>query len=218
MADNLYGETRSQGFNAIGSQRAIGLDELGGLLNSPMSPALYNLARRGLVYGIKHTVATAVAPLQVVPTTTAAFVLNNTDSGASAKNLIMLQCGIYLGSGTNGIGAAVFAGVTGGPLATQLTTDGTGFTKSQGLGAGQAASLAYGDVSKTVVAGWQHIGGFDANPAAAVPGASRVFDLNGAFIVRPTYAFMMHTVAGAGTSAAYCYSALWAEVRCTTDI
>jgi hypothetical protein len=214
MAEQMESIVRGVDFQAEGTPRVVGCDELGGLLSSQLSPSLFNLARCGKIFAAKHTVATAVAPLQVVPTTTAAAVLYN--PAESGKMLVMLKCGVYLGSGTSGIGLAVFGGVTGGALATALTADGSGVTRSQGLGAGQS-SVAFMDFSKTVVAGWTYIGGLDSNPAAAVPGTGRDFDLNGAFIVRPTYAFHAHTVAGAGTSAAYCFSFLWAEVNCTVD-
>lgn len=215
MAEQLEAVVRGVDFQAEGTPRPIGSDELGGALVSALSPNLFNLARSGKIFGGIHTVATAVAPLQVVPTTTAAWVVYNPVE--SGRLLVMLQCGIYLGSGTNGIGAAVFGGVTGGVLATPITANVSGVTRSIGLGTGQT-SVAFCDTSETVVANWQHLGGLDANPAAAVPGAGRIFDLNGAYIVRPGFAFMMHTVAGAGTSALYCYSSLWAEVNATLDI
>lgn len=209
------GRTRQAFYSGVGNTRQVGLSEMGGIQADQLLPNCTELARIGKVYGIVHTVATAVPPLQVVPTTTAAFVVNNTDV-ASGRNMVMLQCGAFLGSGTAGIGTTVMVGVTGAPLATQLTADGTGFTKLFGTGFNQG-SVAFGDVSKGVIAGWVPIASVD-NQAGAVPGTGISADLRGMFIVRPTYAFMMHAVAGAGTTAKFCFYAIWLELPITVSI
>jgi hypothetical protein len=39
--------------------------------------------------------------------------------------------------------------------------------------------------------------------------------LNGEWIVRPTFAFSLHVVAGPGTAAAFCFFAAWIEAPLT---
>jgi hypothetical protein len=214
MADYLEGLTGPASYQASGTQRAVSLDELGGLKVSGLLPAYYDLARQGKIFACTHTVATAEAPLQVVPTTTAALVVNNVDSSTGGKVLVLLQAGLYLGSGTSGIGATLYGQVGSTALATQLSADTSGVTRTNGRG-GADSSVAYVGISKTVAGGWTQLGSYDC-AAAAVVGQGFAVPLHGMFVVRPTYAFGLHATAPAGTTAKFVFSAIWAEVQGST--
>src|SRR5262245_50228396 len=109
MADPLQAVVAAnQTFQATGTPRNVTASELGGLMCSDLDPALYAYAKAGKVFFAVHTVATAVAPLQVVPTTTAAFVVNNVATPTSNTVLVVIQAGYFLGSGTAGIGTTLF--------------------------------------------------------------------------------------------------------------
>jgi hypothetical protein len=214
MADQVEGLTTQASYQAVGTPRVLSMDELGGLKVSGLLPAYYDLARQGKIFACTHTVATAEAPLQVVPTTTAALVVNNVDTSTSAKVCVVLQAGIFLGSGTSGIGATLYGQVGSTPLATQLSADTSGVTRTNGRG-GADSSVAYVGISKTVAGGWTQLGSYDC-AAAAVVGQGLVVPLHGMFVVRPTYAFGLHAVAPAGTTAKFVFSVIWAEVQGTT--
>lgn len=214
MSTLLEGKTLNPAYQAAGTPKEISLSELGGVMNSPLDPALYAMARAGKIFFATHTVATAVAPLQVVPTTTAAFVVNNVDTSTSGKLVVPIMAGVFLGSGTAGIGTTLFAQVGSTALATQLAADTSGVTRGNTRG-GLDASIAFVGLSKTVAGSWLPIASVD-NAAAAVPGTGIQVPLHGMFVVRPTFAFGLHAVAGAGTSAAFVFSAAWLEIQGTT--
>lgn len=211
MAEVVNGTVNNLPSNATAVNTPLSLQQtpLGSLKFASMEPRYLEMAREGKIFTVTLTVAQAVAPLQVVPTTTAAFVLNHYDT-TTTKCLFPIRIAAFLASGTSDIGATLFAQVGSTPLATQLTANGTGVVMSNTRG-GVPASSAYGDTSKTVAGGWCAIGSF-ANAAAATPGCGVVVDVEGMFCVRPTYALGLHVVSGAGTTAKYTFSVTWAEL------
>lgn len=201
------------GIQGSGSNLALRQTHQGSLVTSHYEPDYYELARNGQIFTVTTTVAVAVAPLQVVPTTTAAFVLNNVDTSTSAKVLVPLTVSCYLGSGTADTGMSLFAQCTSTALATQLTANGTGVVMSNTRGSG--TSIAYADSSKTVAGGWVCLGSI-ANAASTTPGVGITVDCKGLFIIKPTFALGLHVLSGAGTSAKFSYSVTWAEVAAPT--
>jgi len=148
-----------------------------------------------------------------VPTTTAAFVVNNVASDNPATALVPILAGAYLASGTAGGGLTLFGQVTQKPLGTQLTADGTGVARGRPPQQ-STAGLAFCDLSKTVTGAWCPLGSCERT-ANATPGAGLVVWPHGMFTVPPGYAFSLHVLAGAGTSAAYCFAVAWIEVPLT---
>lgn len=207
---------RAATFSGAGQTRQLGTSEMGGVHTDRLLPEFTEMCRTGRVQGAVNTVATGVVPLQVVPTTTAAFVIQNVDSGSGAKNIIPLMCGAYLASGTAGIGVTLFAGVSAGPLATALAADTAGVTRMQGIGAGQS-QISWVGLSKSVVANWIPLASANVS-AAAVPGTGVQADCRGMFIVRPTWAFMLHTLADAGSTSKFSFWVTWLEVPVSISI
>lgn len=188
---------------------------LGQLSVAEVEPKYYELARAGLIFGITHTVATAIVPLQVFPTTTAGFVVNNVSTDGSL--LVPLKIGISVGSGTAGAGASLGVGVTPSALATQLTADGAGVVHKSLRDAGKVPT-AYMDFAKAVVAPVYSIIGVCNHAAVATVGGGGLFDCDGLFVVKPTFALAGFILSGAGTSAAYCISVTYAMIPNTTAL
>src|SRR5262245_43803956 len=128
MADPVQFVVGNPSFQAAGTQRNGLSTEQGGHLVSVLDPSLHVYSRMGRVFSVTTTVATAVAPLQVVPTTTAAFVLNNV--ATDGRLLVIVAAGFINGSGTSDKGGALYGQVGSAPLGTQLTADATGVVKS----------------------------------------------------------------------------------------
>lgn len=216
MAEQLEGKVESfpsqnQGFNTPAQLR---MSELKSLFVDQMAPDYYEMCRNAKIFGVTTTVAVAVVPLQVVPTTTAAFVLNNVSTTNTL--VVPLAISVLFASGTAAVGSSIYAQVGSTPLATQLTADGTGVVKSCLRGGVATGSVCWGDSSKTVAGGWQLIGGINTT-AATTPGYSVSIPVNGMYVVRPTYALGLHVLSGAGTTAAFSYSVIWAELPGTAS-
>src|SRR4051812_11674093 len=103
--------TRPPSFQAVNTSRTLEASEMGGLHVDRILPEFTELARTGKLYGAAQTVDSAIAPLQLVPTTTAAFVVYNSAQAVSQllggverkippTVLIPIACGAILGSGT----------------------------------------------------------------------------------------------------------------------
>lgn len=195
-----------------GVSRPVLTDEFGGVYRSKLAPRYMAYARMGWVRFATHTVATAVAPLQVVPTTTAAFVLNNVS--VTGNMAVMLEAGCMFASGTAPAGFSLWGQVTSAPLATQLTQDAVGITRGNGRGGAGQVGDTFADFSKTVAGGWALLGAMDTG-VPATPGVGLTRPLDGGWIVKPTYAFGLHVVAGAGSSAAFTFYAKWIELPIT---
>jgi hypothetical protein len=211
MAEDVQGLTATPSYQAVGTPREVLLSELGGLFTAQLDPQLYTLARMGRIFHAVHTVATAVVPLQVVPSTTAALVVNNVDTSTPNRLVVPLFAGCWLASGTAGIGVSLFGLSTSTALATQLSANTSGVTVGCSRG-GSDAPNSYVGLSKTVAGNWSFLGSVDVS-AAAVPGTGTpMVPLHGLFVVRPTYAFGLHAVAGAGTTAAFSFAVIWAEI------
>jgi hypothetical protein len=216
MSDPVQTVVMDPRYRPVGDPRPWGCDELGGLYFSKLCPDYFALSRAGKVFTATHTIATAVAPLQVVPTTTAAFVVNNVHApaaGVPGKLVVPLFASVFLASGTAALGLSLWGQVGSTPLATQLTANDAGVTVGNAMDSGRTR-ISWVGLSKTVAGAWTCLGGMDC-AAATTPGVGLTIPLRGMFVVQPTYAFGLHVLAGAGTSAAFTFSVAWAEVEGT---
>ena len=197
------------------TQNVFSTTKLGAIRTAGVEPAFYELSRSSRVFGLSLAVGNAVACVQTVPTTTATFYLHNNAATGSTRCLVPLLIGAYLGSGTAAAGMTVMATVTTANTVSPPTANGTGYTIT-GLN-GTGTSVALGKSSQTIPSGsvWVQIASSETT-ADTNPGTGCLREANGMFVVRPGFGLGVAVLSGAGTSAAYCPSIIWAEIE--TDI
>lgn len=211
MAELMEGRVEYQQSNlGNNTQRAWSLSGLGSNRFAQCEPSLFELSRAGRLFGMSLTVAASVIPVQTVPTTTASVCIFNAAS-AGGKLIVPLRLGFFNASGTSDKGQILLASVTSTTLATPLTANGTGYVIG-GLRSGDTVSVAFADSAKTVApCVWTSVGGLEST-ADAVPGCGQMFDVEGMFIIKPQYALGLAVLSGAGTTAKFSFSAIWAEI------
>jgi len=182
---------------------------LNSLAVDSVAPRYFELARAGLIFCAQHTIATAITPVQTYPTTTGNVVLNNVNTNGGL--LVPLKIAATVGSGTAAVGASLLVGVTPSALATQLTADGTGVVHKSLRDAGKTPT-AYMDFGKTVVAPVYSTLGANLTAASTTPGGGAVHDCEGVYIVKPTFALVVDVLSGAGTSAKWNISIIYAMI------
>lgn len=214
MSTQLQGRVAPIGQQYDNTPLDILQTNLGSTRVGQTEPDYFEMARRGWLFGVHHTVATAIAPVQVISTTTAPFVLNNVDT--SGNVIVPLLVGVMLGSGTAGLGLTLCAGVTNGAVTTQLSADGTGVVHKCLRDQGNTPT-AFADFAKTIPAGsvFNNIGGMQ-NAAAAVVGSGFTVDLRGMYVIKPTYGFCLSILSGAGTSPLFTLSVIYARIPSLT--
>lgn len=213
MAEVFEGRVEELAQTYSNTPQPVSLQHLGALRVSDATPRYYEWARKGWLFGFNHTIATAITPVQVFPTTTGNLVLNNADTTGCC--VVPLLVSVMNGSGTNGIGFSLLAGVTPSALATQLVADGSGVVHKN-LRDNANTPTAYADFNKTVVAPVYNVIASSAMAAAAVPGGGVTADCMGMFVIKPTFAFVLDVLSGAGTSAKFNVNVIYARVPTLT--
>lgn len=198
---------------ATGTEQEEQITRLGSLRVAQLENNGFEAGRaaRSFVGGI-NLVAGGVVPVVNLPTTTAPFVLYNSNP-AGGKLYHVKHAGLYYASGTAGAdGASLFGGMTTSPLATALTAnDATNFFTQATRGYGVVSG--YVGVAKTIPSGtaWMMLGGM-LNLANTVTGPGFSVDIRHlGFIVPPGYAFVLGALGDTGTSAKYGFTVAWDE-------
>ena len=188
---------------------------LGGLKTNQVTPDLYQLAEAGRIYTAQFGVVTnAVASVTDIPTTGGHFCLYNGNTSASRLNLAILSIGWMSASGTVGIGAALVGGVSGGAQASAVTTTSGNIIKSTCGSARTTAATADSTLTLTTQPAWAILGNYNSVSGVGI-GFGSVIDVQGMYIVPPTYVFAAAVVSPTGTSPAFLCSITYAEIEGT---
>jgi len=202
---------------APNQQYTMGLSGMGALQVQQIEPVNSALAQNGYIYGLSAgVVANAQASIQQIPTTAATWALyNNSPTGAGGYCVVPLKIGVWLASGTSGVGGTLIGGLSTAAQAAAIS-NATGIVgpKSLSASAAQRTSLATIGVSATLAGApaWLPIGNFLNHAAAATPGTGGVFNLDGMFVIPPKFALGLDVFSGAGTTALYAVSVIYAEI------
>lgn len=160
-------------------------------------PSKAELVRMGKVFSTSGgVVANGVVAVVDQPTVANINGLYNNNSVGSNIHLVMLKVSAYACSGTLGVGRGVVAGVSG-PQAS-VPAKGTGVVGPNNhlpTSTNTSNAIMTLSVNSTLTPTLLHLGGSD-NPAAAEVGAGLSFDVEGLFIVPPTYFFAAHVIGG----------------------
>ncbi|MDE2096903.1 MAG: hypothetical protein KGL39_06610 [Patescibacteria group bacterium] len=180
-----------------------------------VGPRWAELVRMGKVFAASGgVVANAIAPVVDMPTTANIHGLYNGNSVASNICLAIIKVSTYAASGTLGLGRAMIGCVSGGAQSAKPSA-GTGVVGPNNLlpTSTNASNAVMGTGTALTTAGaWQVLGGLDT-PAAVEIGAGLSADVEGMFIVPPTYVFGLHVLAPLGTTAKFLGTIIWAEYQ-----
>jgi hypothetical protein len=200
---------------ATGTEQENQITRLGSLRMTMLEQWGFELGRANRSFtGCIALVAGAVVPVVNLPTTTAPFVLFNSNP-AGGKLYHVTHVGMAYGSGTAGAaGAQLFGGVSPAVLATPMTSnDATNFQTQSTRGYG--AVTGYVGVAKTIASGtaWMLLSGSTAASAATVTGQGVAADVRHlGFVVPPGFVMTLGALGDTGTTAKYLFSIAWNEI------
>jgi len=160
--------------------------------------------------GGTQVIASGIAPVSAIPTTTATLALFNTEPDGG-KSLVIDQIGMFLGSGTAAAGATLLATVTvGKPTAPSAASN----YSSQSC-SGRGTSIARWATALTIPAGsaWIQVSSSFQLATANVGQGDMPSGFLGGLVVPPGYALGLAILSGAGTTPLYSVSATWGELE-----
>lgn len=159
-----------------------------------------------------QVIASGIAPVAAIPTTTATLALYNTASDGG-KSILLEKLAFTLGSGTAAAGATLFATVSNGKLAS-VPSAASNYSSQCLSGDPTATSIARWATGVTIPAGsaWAvAASSFQLAAANVGQGDQPAAFPGGGILVRPGCALGLAILSGAGTTPLYTVSAYWSE-------
>jgi hypothetical protein len=209
----LSGMVRRAARVGMGGPADLSLSEFGNLRTDKFLPDYATLAKARRIYGATTGTGTAVAPVQAVPTTAAAWGLfNGEDPGG--KSYAILFAGCHSISGTLGLGLALLGTVATAPV---TGTKPTAYANAQvsSLSGSKSLSAAVLASAVTLVVpqpAWITLAARDQVSAVSV-GSGLVADVKGMLVIPPQYVGGFTVLAPAGTTALFGIDLVWAELE-----
>lgn len=202
---------------AVTDQVKLRLTNHESLVVAQMEPPNLEMTRAATRFMLGNSAAiTGIAPVQVLPTTTAQWVIWNADNKLTYW---FEEIGMYLTSGTPGVGGILLASLFSTPAQTGSSVAGATVAscgKPSGQGQSSGAIVKTGVTITTPAAPvWYPIA---TNPSPNVTAfASSTFlehrNLRGAIAVPPGYGLGLNVVAPAGTTPLFAPFARWVELE-----
>jgi len=180
----------------------------GGLHVQTVNPKYMEFARGQRLYAASTGAGTAIAPVNALPTTTAAWALYNGDTG---KHLVVLKITAHSVSGTLGLGMSLLAGISSAAQASAPSAYSSSVHKAITPGSADTNGVFAQNVTLAGAPIWVNVASRDQLSAASI-GSGLVADVEGMFIIPPTYALGMTVLAPAGTSALFNVGVVYATV------
>ena len=176
----------------------------------------FELSRSGKrFHGGTQTITNGIAPVQVLPTTTATLALYNNDSNGNGLALVLDWLNVFLGSGVPAAGLTVMFSVAK-PI-TPPTTNTTGHSSGALSGTANGSKALWGAaLTIPANAAWSALVSTFQPAAANVGQGDNYIDLAGRIVIPPGYALCLAVFSGLGTLPLYCVSAQWSEIE--TDL
>lgn len=157
-----------------------------------------------------QVIASGIAPVVAIPTTTATLALFNGEDDGGAS-LVIERVGFALGSGTPAAGATLLLCVTNIKLATVPTMESNYAVQS--LSAGGRRSKALWKAGATVAtSAWFHAASSPQLAAANIGQGGDQYIGDGEIVIPPGFALGIAIWSGAGTTPLYTVSAVWSEL------
>jgi hypothetical protein len=215
MSDTINGEVRrfSSGLSTAGD-RPLRLTFTESVAVAQVEPANVEASRAGKRFLLGNSAAiTGIANVTSLPTTAAQWVLYNT---SERKTLFFEEIGMYLTSGTPGVGGILLAALIKLPLVAAPGTPHTGtkVSSASSLASGSLVAKSAITVTEPAAPTWYHIAS-NPSPNVTAFAASTYLEhrnLQGAIAVQPGYGLGLCVVAPAGTSPLFAPFARWIEL------
>lgn len=160
-----------------------------------------------------QVIASGIAPVSAIPTTTATLALYNTAEDGG-KSIVLERINVCLGSGTAAAGATLFGAVSAGKPAS-VPSAASNYSSQCLNGRINNTSIARWATAVTMPSGsaWVALGSSFQLAAANVGQGTTIDEFVGKIIVPPGYALGLGILSGAGTSPLYTVSAVWSELE-----
>lgn len=157
-----------------------------------------------------QVIASGIAPVAAIPTTTATLALYNGESDGGAS-LVIERIGYGLGSGTAAAGATLFLCVTKIPLATVPTMESNYALQSLSNGNRRSKAIWKAGATVSTDAWFAAMSSFQL-AAANVGQGGDYYIGEGEIIIPPRHALGIAILSGSGTSPLYSVGAVWSEL------
>jgi hypothetical protein len=212
MSFSLNGRSRRATKISAGTETDLRLTNLESLAVAQVEPEFTEIAKRGSRYaGGCQVIASGIAPVTAIPTTTATLALYNTD-GDTGMTISVDQLSFCLGSGTPTAGATLLVSVSNGKVATAPSAASN--YSSQSLTKTGNVSVARWATGVTIPASsaWFQATTSLQLAAANVGQGDSVANLKG-ILIPPGYALGIAILSGTGTTPLYSVTAMWSELE-----
>ena len=193
------------------NQQELLLSILGSLKTAQYEPdrALLSAAGRRY-YGGCQVIASGIAPVAAIPTTTATLFLWNGEAAGGASYVIE-ELNYALGSGTAAAGAALMVCVTN--IAQSAPSAASNYASQSCSDGSRATRAVWGTAITVATSAWKIASSSFQLAAANVGQGGDPYRPNGALVIPPGYGLGIAILSGTGTSPLYSLSALWSEVQ-----
>lgn len=215
MSDPIYGEIRNfSGSTSVSGDRAIRMTTQESLAVALVEPPGVEMCRAGKRFLLGNSAAiTGIAPVQTLVTTSAQFSLYNT---SDRKTIFFEEIGMYLTSGTPGVGGTLWVCIFRLPVVAAPGTayTGTKVSSASGVAAGNLVAKASITISEPAAPNWFPIATNSSANVTAFAASTYLEhrDLQGSIALPPAYGLGMAVVAPAGTSPLFAPFAKWIEL------
>lgn len=198
-----------------GADQELRLTSMGSLSVAQAELPMVEAVRTGRFFkGGCGIIANAIAPDTAIPTTSAALALFNGEPDGG-RTIFIEALSFALLSGTAAAGAALFAAVSNGKLATAVSAMATGYGvgPASGLTKHKSAALFGTGITLPASSVWDLIGANFQLAAANVGQGDQPFEIRGGIAIPPGYALGLSVVSGAGTTPKYGIGVRFAELE-----
>lgn len=212
----IYGAHTAFARYAEGSQTNVGLNVDGSLKVNQTLPPKFAMAAAGRLYVASAGTHAGIAPVQAVPTTAAAWALyNGNATGIGGLSLLVYEANFWVVSGTTGVGASFFTGVSPTVQASAVAAVALSIVKSSS-GSPRATAATLGvNVTLAGTPAWMCRGGLPQLAAASQLGLSLPVNVKfeGGCLIPAGFAMGLTVLSPAGTTPLYGVSVEYAEVE-----
>lgn len=160
-------------------------------------------------YGGCQVIASGIAPVAAIPTTTATLFLWNGESAGGATYFIE-EINHALGSGTAAAGAALMVCVTN--LAQTAPTAASNYATQNASNSTRRSRAVWGAGITVATGGWKIARSSFQLAAANVGQGDNPYQPNGALAIPPGYGLGIAILSGTGTTPLYSVSVQWCEL------
>lgn len=162
-------------------------------------------------YGGTQALGSGIASVTAIPTTAAAHVLFNGETGASSRTYVIRQVSYYLASGATAAGSSLLYAVS--KTSETKPSAAASYSTQSISGSSSASSKAVWGTAVTLgsTPTWGQLAGQLNAGAANVGQSDQPWQSNGLILIPPGFMLAL-TVLNTNTTGVYCVSVIWDEL------